>query len=155
MELNIENILIHEILESTETLVHPLALKKNITVEIDVNPRNLEICVDRIKLKEIIYNLLTNAIKYTPEGGRVCIKTGYVNNELRFSISDNGIGIPPHMQDDIFEPFKQIGSFSNKEYKGTGLGLALVKKYVELHDGRIWVESEEGKGSAFSFTISD
>lgn len=154
-ELNNETINLYEILEKTEILVHPLVLKKKISVDIDIKPGNIEINADRIKLKEIIYNLLTNAVKYTPEGGNVWIKGSYIDDALKVSISDNGIGIPYHMQNEIFEPFKQGSSFSNKEYKGTGLGLALAKKYVELHDGKIWVESEEGKGSTFSFTISN
>jgi len=72
---------------------------------------------------------------------------------LEISVSDNGIGIPKNMHDEIFETFKQVDSSIAKEYEGTGLGLALVKKFVEMHGGEIWVESEVGKGSTFTFTI--
>ncbi|RNI15490.1 PAS domain S-box protein [Methanohalophilus sp. RSK] len=153
MELEPELIDVPALIKEASIYVKQLAKEKNIHLEIDISPDSFEMCIDKIKLKEIIHNLLSNAIKYTPANGNVCLKGSIDDKKLKVSVIDEGIGISPELQETIFDPFIQAGSFSNKEYKGTGLGLALVKKYVEMHDGEIGVESAVGKGSTFTFNI--
>ncbi|RSD34896.1 MAG: multi-sensor signal transduction histidine kinase, partial [Methanohalophilus sp.] len=108
---------------------------------------------DKLKIKQVLYNLFSNAIKFTPEKGKIAIDIDYGDEDITISVSDSGIGIPPEEQDKIFESFRQLDSNSNRQYQGTGLGLALVKKIIEMHGGQIWVESEVGKGSTFKFTL--
>ncbi len=98
-------------------------------------------------------NLLTNAVKFTPEGGRVRIEARDEDDEVTVCVSDTGIGISEDDLEIIFDEFRQVDSSYSRRYEGTGLGLALCKKFVELHGGRIWAESEEGLGSRFYFTI--
>ncbi len=98
-------------------------------------------------------NLLSNAVKFTPEGGRVSVKAVPADASVEISVSDTGIGIAPEDQDAIFEEFRQVGSDDDRKREGTGLGLTLAKKFVEMHGGRIWVESQAGKGSTFTFTL--
>ena len=97
-------------------------------------------------------NLLSNAIKLTPEGGRIEVRAKQVDGSVEISVSDTGVGIAPEDQEAIFEEFRQVGT-ADKKVEGTGLGLALSRKFVELHGGRIWVESQVGVGSTFAFTI--
>ncbi|WP_406661742.1 PAS domain S-box protein [Methanolobus sp. ZRKC3] len=134
-------------------LTEPMAKSKSIVFESNIEFENQEVYADRIKLKQIMYNLLSNAIKFTPKSGKVWINSKVIADKLQISVSDNGIGIPFNEQESIFEPFKQVSSSPNREYEGTGLGLAIVKHYVEMHDGRIHVESELGKGSTFTLTV--
>jgi signal transduction histidine kinase len=148
-----ETVNLTEIIDDTIVLVEPMAKKKSIDLHSDINPENLEIHVDRLKFKEIMYNLLSNAIKFTPEKGKAYVHSKCVNENIHILVSDTGIGIPKEKFESIFDPFKQVDSSSNRKYGGTGLGLALVKKYVEMHGGEVWVESEVGKGSTFTFTI--
>ncbi|MBP2029398.1 PAS domain S-box-containing protein [Methanohalophilus levihalophilus] len=134
-------------------LVQPLARKKHITLDINLETEDIETCADRLKFKQIMYNLLSNAIKFTPEHGCVWVTATDVDGSIRVSVKDNGIGISKSAQKSIFEPFKQVDSSTTRAYGGTGLGLALVKKFVEMHNGEIHVDSEEGKGSVFTFTV--
>jgi len=94
-------------------------------------------------------------VKFTPEGGRIVIDARQTDGAVEISVSDTGIGIAPEDQPRIFEEFRQVGSDYAHKTEGTGLGLTLAKKFVELHGGRIWVESEVGKGSTFSFTLPE
>src|SRR5512141_2900086 len=105
------------------------------------------------KIKQILLNLLSNAVKFTPEGGRIGINAKQADGSVEISVSDTGIGIAPEDQAKIFEEFRQVGSDYSHKIEGTGLGLTLAKKFVELHGGKIWVESEVGKGSTFTFTL--
>src|SRR5512141_737171 len=107
------------------------------------------------KIKQVLLNLLSNAVKFTPEGGRIGINAKKVDGSVEISVSDTGIGISPEDQAKIFEEFRQVGGDYAHKTEGTGLGLTLAKKFVELHGGRIWVESEVGKGSTFSFTLPE
>ena len=94
-------------------------------------------------------------MKFTPEGGRISITANKTDSGVEISVSDTGIGIPPTEQPTIFEEFRQVGGDYAHKKEGTGLGLTLAKKFVELHGGKIWVESEVGKGSAFIFTLPE
>ncbi len=153
MELEPEKANIEMIIHETIALMNPLAKKGKIILSHKVEPGDIEACVDRTKFKEIMYNLLSNAIKFTPENGEVSINAILNNDLLEVSVSDTGIGIDREKFNSIFDPFKQVSAFSNRKYEGTGLGLALVRNYVEMHGGRIRVESEVEVGSTFTFSI--
>ncbi len=140
---------ITEILE----LVTPLSKKKNITLKTHFQTDELELNCDHAKIKGVLYNLFSNAIKFTYENGNVNIYCKTKDDRVQISVSDDGIGIPEEKHRSIFEPFKQVDSSHSRQYQGTGLGLALVKQYIELHGGTIWVESKAGKGSVFTFEI--
>ena len=107
---------------------------------------------DERKIKQVLLNLLSNALKFTPEGGRVEVRASMAEGVAEVSVSDTGVGISPEDQEAIFEEFRQVGA-ADKKVEGTGLGLALSRKFIELHGGRIWVESQEGVGSTFTFTV--
>jgi signal transduction histidine kinase len=105
------------------------------------------------KLKHILFNVLTNAVKFTPEGGRVYVDARREGGAVVIAVADTGIGIAPEDHEAVFEEFRQVGrNYTNKQ-EGTGLGLALTRKFVELHGGRIWLDSAPGRGSKFTFTL--
>ncbi|MFA5090033.1 MAG: ATP-binding protein [Candidatus Omnitrophota bacterium] len=170
MELEPENIsLKKDVLEASLTLLQEKALKHNISLSLDVGPQaDINILADPKKLKQIMFNLLTNAVKFTPDGGSVEVSAKRVKGAssaapeagepekgdfIEISVKDTGIGIKPTDLSKLFQTFSQIESAYSKTVEGTGLGLALTKKLVELHEGKIWVESEFGKGSKFIFII--
>jgi signal transduction histidine kinase len=153
MELQYESFSVSDVIEEVTMLIAPLALKKNIDLNIQVEPQLGSINADKIKFKQILYNLASNAIKFTPEKGYVGITANLIDNMLEISVKDNGIGITTKDLCRLFQPFQQLNSYMTREHEGTGLGLILVKKYVEMHGGSVWVESEVGKGSIFIFTI--
>jgi signal transduction histidine kinase len=124
-----------------------------INLDVTVDERLGEFIGDERKIKQILLNLLSNAVKFTPEGGRIGIDARQADGTVEISVSDTGIGIAPEDQAKIFEEFRQVGGDYAHKKEGTGLGLTLAKKFVELHGGRIWVESEVGKGSTFTFTL--
>jgi signal transduction histidine kinase len=140
-------------IENARTFVRERAAKHGITVEMDVDERLGEYVGDERKIKQILLNLLSNAVKFTPEGGRIGINARQVDGAIEISVTDTGIGIAPEDQPKIFEEFRQVGADYAHKVEGTGLGLTLAKKFVELHGGRIWVESEPGKGSTFTFAL--
>ena len=107
---------------------------------------------DERRIRQVIFNLLSNAVKFTPAGGAVDVSAAKVNGEVRVSVTDTGPGIAVEDRDRIFEEFQQ-GEAGVEQREGTGLGLALSKRLIELHGGRIWVDSELGKGSTFVFTL--
>ena len=107
---------------------------------------------DARRISQVIFNLLSNAVKFTPAGGTVGIGATQVDDEVRVSVADTGPGIAPEDVERIFEEFQQTDAGSEQQ-EGTGLGLALSKRFVELHGGRIWVDSELGKGSTFTFAL--
>lgn len=153
MELYYESFPVSDAIDEVKMLVAPLAFKKNIDLDIRVEPQIGSINADKTKFKQILYNLVSNAIKFTSEKGRVCIIAHHIDNMLEISVTDNGIGIAAKDLPKLFKPFQQLNSYMTREHQGTGLGLILVKKYVEIHGGSVWVESEVGKGSIFTFTI--
>ena len=108
---------------------------------------------DERKVKQVLLNLLSNAVKFTPEGGRISLTAGRPAGMVEIAVTDTGIGIAPEDQAAVFEEFRQVGSDETRKQEGTGLGLTLAKKFVELHGGRIWVESELGGGATFTFTL--
>ncbi|HXJ79065.1 MAG TPA: GAF domain-containing sensor histidine kinase [Candidatus Methylomirabilis sp.] len=140
-------------LENAVTLVRERAVRHSITLHVDVDPRLGECVGDERKIKQVLLNLLSNAMKFTPEGGRVRVKAILADGAVEVSVSDTGIGIAPEDQGTIFEEFRQVGGDEARKHEGTGLGLTLTKKFIELHGGRIWVESDVGRGSTFTFTL--
>jgi len=105
-------------------------------------------------IKQIIFNLVDNAMKFTPQNGKVSITAKISNeNKILVSVSDTGIGIPENKIEEIFDPFIQVDGSTKRSYGGIGLGLSIVKKYVEMHGGDVWVESKIGEGSIFMFTL--
>ena len=108
---------------------------------------------DERRIRQVVFNLLSNAVKFTPRGGRVDVSAARVDGEVRVAVADTGPGISPDDQERIFEEFQQAKPPNGERPEGTGLGLALSRSLVELHGGRIWVESEPGKGSTFTFTL--
>src|SRR5437763_3331079 len=112
-----------------------------------------EIVAGGRNFKQVLVNLLSNAVKFTPDGGRIDVLAQREDTSAVISVHDTGIGIAPQDQAAVFEEFRQVGSDYTKKQEGTGLGLALTKKFVELHGGRIWLQSELGKGSTFTFSI--
>jgi len=111
-----------------------------------------QIQADERKVRQVVLNLLSNAIKFTPEGGRIEVGAVPKDGLVEISVTDTGIGIALEDQEKVFEEFRQVGTAA-KKIEGTGLGLTLCRKFVELHGGRIWVKSELGVGSTFTFTL--
>ena len=137
-----------------ETLagLRPLADQKQIGINEAIDHK-LEITADRLRFKEILSNLISNAIKFTPEGGQITVESSGGPNQVSFAVADTGIGIDPAEQQAIFNKFYQVGSTTRGVREGTGLGLAITKSLVEMHGGRIWVESTPGQGSRFQFML--
>jgi len=140
-------------IDNARTFVRERATKHGINLDVTVDERLGEFVGDERKIKQILLNLLSNAVKFTPEGGRISITANKTDNGAEISVTDTGIGIPPSEQPTIFEEFRQVGGDYAHKKEGTGLGLTLAKKFVELHGEKIWVESEVGKGSRFNFTL--
>ena len=134
------------------TSIRPLAASKRINVDSDLDTA-LVLNADRVRFKEILYNLLSNAIKFTPAGGRVWVESSTEGGSIRLMVGDTGIGIASADQEEIFESFRQASATTKGVREGTGLGLAITKRLVEQHGGKIWVESELGKGSRFYITF--
>jgi signal transduction histidine kinase len=153
MELEVAPFDLPLAIDNARTFVRERAAKHGITVDLDVDERLGEYIGDERKIKQVLLNLLSNAVKFTPEGGRIGINARQVNGSVEISVTDTGIGIAPEDQPTIFEEFRQVGMDYSHKVEGTGLGLTLAKKFVELHGGRISVESAPGKGSTFSFVL--
>jgi signal transduction histidine kinase len=134
-------------------VVSSLAVKKDIEITSTVEPSDVLLIADKNKFKQILYNLVSNAIKFTPTAGKVILKASAADEVLTLAVQDSGIGIPKELQHKIFGAFYQVQSASNREYPGTGLGLALTKKLVELHAGTIDFDSVPGQGTTFSVKL--
>ena len=138
-------------IENALTLVRERASRRGIALERVVDPALGMIHADERKVKQVLLNLLSNALKFTPEGGRVDVEAGRAGGAALISVRDTGVGIAPEDHAAVFEEFRQVGK--SRGVEGTGLGLALSRKFIELHGGRIWVESELGRGATFRFTL--
>jgi len=153
MELELATFDLPLAIDNARTFVRERATKHGITLDVAVDDRLGDFVGDERKIKQILLNLLSNAVKFTPEGGRIGIDARQSDGSVEISVTDTGVGIAPEDQPKIFEEFRQVGSDYAHKAEGTGLGLTLAKKFVELHGGKIWVTSEAGKGSTFTFTL--
>jgi signal transduction histidine kinase len=142
-------------LDNALTLVKERAARHGIGVTLEVGPGVGSLVGDERKIKQVLLNLLSNAVKFTPEGGRVVVRAERAEGTVEISVTDTGIGIAAEDQEAIFEEFRQVGTDYARKREGTGLGLALARRFVELHGGRIWVKSAEGQGSTFTFTLPE
>jgi signal transduction histidine kinase len=152
MELELADFQLPQAIDNALVLVRERAMRRGLTLEQSIDARLGEIQGDERKVKQALLNLLSNAIKFTPEGGRVGVQAKRVGDHVEIAVSDTGIGIAPEDQQAVFEEFRQVGTAERKA-EGTGLGLALTRKFIELHGGRIWVQSQVGAGSTFTFTL--
>ena len=152
VELEIAPFSLSEALERGVVMMRERAAADGVTLSVEHASDVGAIRADERRVRQIVFNLLSNAVKFTPAGGRVTVTSSRVNGEVRVAVSDTGPGIDPRDQDRIFEEFQQT-DVGSAQREGTGLGLALSKRLVELHGGRIWVESAPGRGSRFLFTL--
>jgi signal transduction histidine kinase len=153
MELDLGDVAIAQTLNSGLTMHGERAGRNGITLGLDVDSNVGVIRADERKLRQVIFNLLSNAVKFTPPGGRVDVTARLTDGVVEVAVSDSGAGIAPADQERIFEEFQQARDPSSPAREGTGLGLTLSRKFIELHGGRLWVESELGAGSTFRFTL--
>ena len=152
MELEVATFDLPAAIDNALTLVRERAGRRGIALHQAVDERVGQLRGDERKIKQVLLNLLSNAIKFTPEGGRIEVRAVPVDGSVEVSVTDTGVGIAPEDQEAVFEEFRQVGTAS-KKVEGTGLGLALSRKFVELHGGRIRVHSEVGRGSTFTFAL--
>ena len=149
------NVHLGKSIEEIVGLFAPLFEKKKITGTVAVPAELPILALDEEKMKQVVTNLISNAYKFTPEGGRITVSAEDSGETITVAVTDTGIGIPKDYVNQLFERFKQVPGTREKMGgpKGTGLGLAIAKGIVEAHGGKIWVESEVGQGSSFKFTL--
>ena len=153
MELEVTDFHLPQAIDNAITLIRERAARRAITLEVEVDPRLGDIKGDERKVKQVLLNLLSNAVKFTPEGGRVSVHAGLADGSAEISVTDTGVGIAPEDHEAVFEEFRQVGSDYAKKHEGTGLGLTLSRRFVELHGGKIWVKSQLNQGATFTFTL--
>ncbi|MEM9539188.1 MAG: PAS domain S-box protein [Cyanobacteria bacterium P01_E01_bin.42] len=160
VELGPASVAVTELCQLSLTFIKQQALGKRIQLHLELPPNLPDIWVDKRRIRQVLINLLSNAVKFTPAEGRIALEVVSLPSDttrkqryLRFSVTDNGIGITPENLKKLFQPFVQVDSALNRQYEGTGLGLALVKRIVELHGGEVAVTSKVGVGSCFSIEL--
>lgn len=155
MEIKPEAVEVAGLLTEAAGSVHAQAQKHGHALVVTPPPADLRVHADRGRVRQVLLNLLSNAIKFTPDGGRITVAAAPVTGgaATRIAVTDTGIGIAPEDQPKLFQEFSQLDASASRKYEGTGLGLALSRRLVELHGGAIGVESEMGKGSTFWFTL--
>ncbi len=160
MTLEIAAFSLPELLEQSLVIVRDKAFAQNLELAVEIAPEVVEmepLQADQRKIKQVMFNLLSNAVKFTRDGGRIVVRAVAATAEedavVVVSVSDTGIGISPEHQTRIFDAFEQVDSSYARQQQGTGLGLPLTKRIVELHGGRLWLESAEGQGSTFFFSL--
>ncbi len=152
MVLNRSEFLVGESLEYCLSMVRERALKQRIQLSLEVDPEVGVLDADRLRFRQVVLNLLSNAVKFTSDGGRVDVRAAMRGQDLVVLVADTGVGVPAEDRERIFDSFQQ-GTRLSGQVEGTGLGLTLSKRILELHGGRIWVESEAGEGSTFGFAL--
>jgi len=153
MELRYEHVLIPSIVNEVVEAMRPSTSIRNISLHTDIGQNVSIVEADPGKLKQILYNLVGNAAKFSHDGGNIIVRCSVDDKMMHFEVEDDGIGIREQEIGKLFKPFSQVGELSVNKHKGTGLGLSLVKEMVELHNGEVWVKSEYGKYSIFGFNI--
>jgi signal transduction histidine kinase len=155
--LNFETTDVRSVIDKADSGMEPLAMAKNLTINIDIASDLPHVKMDREKIIRALGNLIGNAVKFTPAGGHIKISAQPSENGVRISVADTGPGIPKEDLDAIFDKFQQVAMTSYNKIKGTGLGLAIVKHIINAHGGRVWAESktgsETGNGSIFIFVL--
>ena len=152
IELKVAPFSLREAVERGVLMIRERASMNGVAVAAEVEPEVQVVTADERRIRQVLFNLLSNAVKFTPAGGRIDVSAAQVNGEIQVAVTDTGSGISPEDVDRIFEEFQQTDAGAEQQ-EGTGLGLALSKRLVELHGGRIWVESDPGVGSRFVFTL--
>ena len=152
MELELADVVLGDALRSGVTMHAERATRAGIELELTLDPRIVTIRADERKLRQVVFNLLSNAVKFTPQGGRIDVSAKPADGFVEVAVADTGSGIAPEDLELVFEEFQQAGD-SGKRTEGTGLGLPLSRRFVELHGGRLWAESVPGRGSTFRFTL--
>jgi signal transduction histidine kinase len=147
-----ENLELSAIIQESINLLEATAHQKGINIQKDF-PNDIFCPIDENMMKTIIRNLVSNAIKFTPQNGKITINIEKIEKLVVVTVSDTGVGISSENQEKLFSINSNISTKGTSNESGTGLGLILCKEFVETHGGKIWIESEEGKGSAFRFTI--
>ncbi len=153
MELKFGNFPLPDIIESLRSIMIPIIAPRKQSLEVYVEEELPLVNGDKSKVRQVLLNLLSNATKFTPDGGKLRIEAVKENKQCRVGVIDTGIGIKKESYEKIFEPFTQLDSSLDDDKGGSGLGLTIARQIVEKHGGRIWVESEYGKGSHFYFTL--
>ncbi len=153
LKLNPANCNIVSLVEEITESVLPYARQKQLTLLFDTQHEEIVTAVDMEKIERVILNLLSNAIKFTGQGGQIRVNIYSADNRVYLSVKDTGIGIPKDKQKEIFERFQQVCSNKSREYEGSGIGLSLVKSFVDLHQGTVSVVSEENQGSEFVVSL--
>jgi PAS domain S-box-containing protein len=153
LELRREAFDIARTLEEILSSIRPQGAAKSIRIETSLDV-STAVFADRLRVKQILFNLLSNAVKFTPAGGKIHVEGRLLKDVLEISVSDTGVGIPKEQHEAVFDRFYQVGTTTKGVREGTGLGLAITRALVEGHGGRIWLESEPGKGSRFTFTLA-
>jgi two-component system phosphate regulon sensor histidine kinase PhoR len=153
LDLEVDRLSVSQFVQSCLETTQRAATEKNLHVSVNLHGALPDIAADRRRLAEVLQNLLDNAVQYTPSGGRIVVSASSDGDQVTFTVSDTGIGIPQVDQSRIFERFYRVDVARSREVGGTGLGLSIAKHLVEAHRGRIWVESEVGQGSKFHFTV--
>jgi signal transduction histidine kinase len=153
MELDLGDVSVPQVLNGGLSMHAERASRNGITLGLTMDPDIGVIRADERKLRQVTFNLLSNALKFTPSGGRVDVTARITDGLIEVAVTDSGVGIGPEDQERIFEEFRQARGGTARHEEGTGLGLSLSRKFIELHGGRLWVESESGAGSTFRFTL--
>ncbi len=153
MELDLSRFDLPAAIGSAVILVRERATRHGLALDVSVDDRLGPFVGDERKIRQVLLNLLSNAVKFTPEGGRVAVRAVPADGAVEISVSDTGIGIAPEDQEAIFQEFRQVGTDYARKREGTGLGLALARRFIDLHGGRIWVKSRLGDGSTFTFNL--
>jgi len=151
MELDLSDVAVSEVLRAAVSIHSERATRDGIDLSLSTEPDEITITADERRIRQVVFNLLSNAVKFTPPEGRVEISAHAENGQVEVAIADTGPGIAADELEAIFEEFEQTAT--GKQAGGTGLGLPLSRKLVELHGGRLWAESEPGRGSTFRFTL--
>ncbi|MEO7150227.1 MAG: GAF domain-containing protein [Burkholderiaceae bacterium] len=153
MDLELDTFDVEQVLANAMTLVRERAQRHGIALALEVAPGLGDLRADQRKVKQILVNLLSNAVKFTPDGGRVVVRAQWVGDAFEVAVSDTGVGIAAADHEAVFEEFRQVGRHYDSRHEGTGLGLALTRRFVELHGGSIRLDSEPGRGSTFTVTL--
>jgi signal transduction histidine kinase len=152
MELDASEFELPRAIGQTMSLVRERAERRAIALSLAVDPGVTAIRADERKVKQVLLNLLSNALKFTPEGGSIAVEARGFSDRVEVAVRDTGVGIAPEDHEKVFEEFRQVGT-SAARTEGTGLGLAISRKFIELHGGKLWLASGLGKGSTFSFSL--